>query len=82
MTPSDKLELDDVRDVLLHIVGRVQKLNGTAIPDSSRARDRSAALAPIHRELLFLAHLCDKARVGIYDEYHHTRGFDEFTDGS
>jgi hypothetical protein len=76
----DQLDLNDVRDVLLQAVQRVQALNGKTIPSASQARDRSAALAPIHRELLFVAHLADKARVGIMDEYHHTRGFDGFPD--
>lgn len=80
---STQLELDDVRDVLLHMVSRIQQLNGTAIPaETIRGRDRSAALAPLHKELLFLAHLADKARVGINDEYHRTRGYTEFTDGA
>lgn len=80
---SSAIDLDDVRDVLLHVVGRVQQLNGTEIPDeNTRGRDRSAALAPLHKELLYLSHLCDKAKVAINDEYHRSRGYTEFTDGT
>lgn len=74
-----KIELNDARDMLLAIVSKVQALNGTPIPEG---RDRPQALAPIHKELLYLAHLCDRTRVAINDEYHRTRGFTEWTDGS
>lgn len=76
---NSKVDLEDARDLLLAILTKVQALNGVTVPEG---RDRLQALAPIHRELLYLSHLAEKAKVAINDEYHRTRGYTEWTDGT
>lgn len=72
---ADRIDLTETRDMLMAALTKTQTLNGTKLPAAGRGRDRSAALGPIQKDLLFLAHLCDKARVLALDEYHFTRGY-------
>lgn len=43
--------------------------------DARPGRERTASLAEGTRQLLFLAHVCDKAKVAVMDQYHSSRGF-------
>jgi hypothetical protein len=82
MTPPSRstadnlsVNLDVVHDYLDHAVALNRALNGGGV--GPEVRDRSAALARINKELLYLAHLCDAARVAAMDEYQRLRGFTE-----
>lgn len=72
MSPSapTKVDLDTARETLLELLSQVQRLNGKALPNG---RDRVAVQAPAQRELLYMAHLCDKAKVEIMETYHGLR---------
>lgn len=80
MTEFESVDLDEVRDLLKTALLKVEEIDRATLPDSARARDRSAAIAALCKELLFLAHVCDKARIHVLDEYQATRGFtDHYT---
>lgn len=74
MTPpaQDDVDLDAARETLVQLLAGVQNVNHRKLPSGS-GRDRVAAQAPVQRELLLLAHLCDKARVEIMETYHGLR---------
>lgn len=52
-----------------------ESLDGQIIPDRERGKDRQAQFAELLKNLLQLAHLCDKTRVVVLDQYHAARGF-------
>lgn len=56
---------------------RLVDLDGTAIPPKASGRARSAELAELTKELLFLTHLCDRVKTAIMDEYYVSRGVTE-----
>ena len=52
-------------------------LDGYEVPTRQAGRSRTAELAVTSKELLYPAHLLDKARVLVLDEYHVVRGHTE-----
>lgn len=75
MSEFESLDLHDVRELLKSALAKVDDIDGRQLPDQARTRDRSAAIAAVAKELLFLAHCCDKARLLVMDEYQMTRGY-------
>lgn len=71
----EALDLHEARTLLKAALDKVDEIDGRNLPHPERTRDRSAALAAVAKDLLFLAHCCDKARVLVMDEYQLTRGF-------
>lgn len=71
-----EIDLSVFRDLLDSIDDLSDKLDGQKIPSRLQGRERSAALAVVAKDLLFLSHLCDKARVAALDAYHASRGFE------
>ena len=70
-----KVDLSTVLTLVGDMQRRMEKIDGRRVPGNITGRERSAALAEISKELLFLSHLCDKVRVATLDQYHATRGF-------
>lgn len=74
---SETVNLDEVREMLVAATSRVAHVHGTEIPGGDKVKDRPAALAQVQKELLFLSHLCERARMLALDEYHLIRGFND-----
>lgn len=75
MSRTVTVDLSEVFHLFKDMQVRLDSLNGRRIPGDVGGRERSAALAEISKELLFLGHLCDKARLASLDQYHSTRGY-------
>lgn len=69
-----ELDLSECRDLLMAAVAELQRLHGTKVPAAARGRERGPTIADVQKGLLFLGHLCDKARISALDEYHTVRG--------
>ena len=69
-----KIEASKALDVLELAIGRLEKLDGTIASDPSGGSKNSSYNARISKELLFIAHLCQKAAVAVMDEYHSFKG--------
>lgn len=69
------IDLTPVRDLLATAQEQLAEFDGREIPQAARGRDRGAEMAEITKSLLFMAHLLDKARLLVLDEYHVARGF-------
>ena len=68
----------DMTDAIEHLkeaLTLAEEVAGIEVPRGS-GRDRSAAQAEITRKLLFMSHVCDRARIATLDEYHATRGYE------
>lgn len=75
-TNEEHLNLDEVRRLLIGALEQVEVLNGTLLPNASTGtRDRNRSIAGLSRDLLFLGHMLDKARVLTLDAYQSARGF-------
>lgn len=71
------VNLSAVHDLLGAALDRAIALDGREIPERMAGKSRSAELAEINKDLVFLSHLLDKARVLTLDAYQSVRGFDE-----
>lgn len=69
------VDLTPVRDLLATATELLEEFDGREIPAPARGRDRGAEMAEITKSLLLLAHLLDKSRLLVLDEYHLARGF-------
>ncbi len=68
-------DMSSTRAVLETALDYCDQIDNTDVPDRGERKDRVAAQAEIQRLLLFLSHLCDKARIDTLDQYHAFRGF-------
>ena len=68
------LDMTAVRELLTLASEGLAHLDGYRVPARQGGRSRTAELAVASKELLYLAHLLDKARVLVLDEYHVVRG--------
>jgi hypothetical protein len=74
--PDAVVDLREVADLLHTATTRLQVQDGKAVAGREITRDRSAELARLTKELLYLAHLCKKAETAVLDEYWVVKGFD------
>lgn len=72
--PADAIDLSEVNDLLQVISERLPELDGKTLNPKITGRDRSAELAYLTKELLYLAHLCKKAETLVLDEYWVVKG--------
>lgn len=73
---TERIDLSLARASITSALARIAVLDDTVVPlHADRSRDTSAAKARVAKELLYLAHLCDRARLQVMDEYQVTRGF-------
>lgn len=73
----DSVDLTELEEVLSTIATHVAKIHGRRTPTSGERKEISAQKADITRELLFIAHLCDRARIATLDEYQTIKGFSD-----
>ena len=69
-----KVDLSEVERLLRAALKRCEDLHGMTVPEPAVGKDRTRALAAFQRDVLYLAHLCDAARVGSLGVYHKERG--------
>lgn len=81
MSGDVRVDLGQVNAAIASAIQQVDVVDGRLVPGALKGRDRSAELGAISKDLLHLAHLCDKARVLVMDEYHRTRGFTATPEG-
>ena len=70
----EQLDMTGVRRLLTLADKGQAALDGHGVPTRQARRSRTAELAVTSKELLYLAHLLDKSRVLVMDEYHVVRG--------
>ncbi len=73
-----QVDLAETRRLLERVSQRLDELDRRHIPERGPRQDRTAALAAVQRDSLYLAHLLELARVNVLSEYHRIRG--GFTD--
>lgn len=73
-----EVNLFEVRELLDAAIKRLDDLDGRQIPERAPKQDRTAVLAGVQKDSLYLAHLFDLMRVHTLSEYHRIRG--GFTD--
>lgn len=73
MTEASQVNLSEPIEMIRVATERCAELDGRDIPHQHK--DRVKALAGIQRDTLYLAHLLDRARLLVLDEYHLLRGF-------
>lgn len=71
--PYSRVDLGDTVDLLRKALEEAEELHGTRMP--KEASQRRTALSNAGKRLLLLAHMLDKGRVEVLDEYHLSRGF-------
>lgn len=76
------VDLRPALDSLQVLSRRLHQIDGREIPPKQMGRARSAELAELTKELLFLTHLCDRVKVQVMDEYYVARGITEHIDGA
>jgi hypothetical protein len=77
MTPDGewaRIETSDIKTVLRVLKNQVAKLDDIQLKTNLKGREQSAELAKAQRDLLYVAHLFDKGRLLVMDEYHAIRG--------
>lgn len=72
MTSTNLTEVISLLEVALD---RAEQVDGRDVPEAQHGKSRAQELSDIQKNLLNLAHLCDKARVLVLDQYHAVRGF-------
>lgn len=68
------VDLSEVAELLKTALDRIPRSDGRSVPAQLTGRDRSAELAGLTRDLLYLAHLCKKAETAAMDEYWVLKG--------
>lgn len=66
---SDRIDTDLALGWLDEAEGVLQYLHGRGIPTRTPGKSRAADAAELTRELLRVAHLLDKAKVSVMDQY-------------
>lgn len=69
-----RVDLSDCRDLLMAALTEISNLHGKTVPPAARGRERGPTIAEVQKGLLFLGHLCDRARIEALDNYHTVRG--------
>lgn len=77
----DHVDLSNARETLRQAIRRLDQLDGTKIPPRQTGRARTAELASLTKQLLFVGHLCRRAEVEILDEYYVAKGETEHLEG-
>ena len=75
--PFEVVDLGEVERLLERALCLVRELNGKPVspPEARTHRDLQRESAALSKDLLFLAHLCEKSRCRTNDWYQVTRGF-------
>lgn len=73
---GDNMRIDDriVTELIREAEDRIADLAETRLQYDSDARMNSSERAQISKELLFISHLLDKARLAVLDEYYRFKG--------
>lgn len=76
MSPADydHVDLAVATDLMNLLSARLRSAHGSTIPPREYGRARSAELAKLTKELLFISHLARKVEIAVMDEYYITRG--------
>jgi hypothetical protein len=73
---ADSVDLTTARESMQAAWEQLDHIDGHAYPMRMVGKSRSAELANIAKNLLYLGHLLRRAETAVLDEYYVSKGFD------